>query len=368
MKKLVHILLAVFLTAGISLPWQANAQAPEKMSYQAVMRDANNNLVINQTVGIQISILQGTASGTAVYTETQTPVTNTNGLVMVEIGTGTSTDDFSKIDWANGPYFISTEIDLTGGTTYTITGTSQLLSVPYALHAKTVENITETDPKIGLHENNYLSKWDGTVLVSSSVFDNGNVGIGTDTPSTELEVHGKLKITGGSPAPGKVLTSDATGLASWEPIPEPVVNQIHFEVKLNESYDWPMNSTIRVVDFSSNSTVWSNQGFGFNTSTNTFTAPVAGIYSFHGSIYFTSISQGTLINAFLKAGNKNYYGTQKKASGEFEMVNISMTLFLSAGQNAQLWGFVSDPDPPAVVYGNTSATYAFTYFSGAKVH
>ena len=114
------------------------AQVPEKMSYQAVVRDASNQLVISQSVGMQISILQGSASGTEVYVETQTPTTNANGLVTVEIGSGTVVSgDLTTIDWANGPYFIKTEIDPAGGTNYTITGTSQLLSVPYALYAKT---------------------------------------------------------------------------------------------------------------------------------------------------------------------------------------------------------------------------------------
>lgn len=128
------------------------AQSPEKMSYQAIVRDASNNLVKNQVVGMQISILQASAEGAAIYTETQTPTTNANGLVSIEIGTGATTDDLSTIDWAIGPYFIKTETDPTGNTSYTITGTSQLLSVPYALHAKTAETITggisETDPTV----------------------------------------------------------------------------------------------------------------------------------------------------------------------------------------------------------------------------
>ena len=148
MKKVFSILLAVFLTATV---W---AQSPQKMSYQAVIRNNSNALVSNQAVGMQISILQGSISGTAVYVETQTPTTNANGLVSVEIGTGTVVSGtFSTIDWSNGPYFIKTETDPTGGTSYTITGTSQLLSVPYALHAKTAESvtgtITETDPVFG---------------------------------------------------------------------------------------------------------------------------------------------------------------------------------------------------------------------------
>lgn len=118
------------------------AQAPEKMSYQAIVRDSGDNLVSNQTVGMQISILQTTATGTAVYVETQTPMTNVNGLVTLEIATGTVVSgDFANIDWSADNYFIKTETDPTGGTNYTITGTSQLLSVPYAMYAKTSGNV-----------------------------------------------------------------------------------------------------------------------------------------------------------------------------------------------------------------------------------
>jgi len=131
MKNIFTLLFAFFFTGSLF------AQAPEKMSYQAVVRDGSNELVINQSVGMQISILQGTVSGTSVYTETQTPTTNSNGLVSLEIGSGTSVSGtFSAIDWSAGPYFIKTETDPNGGINYTITGTSQLMSVPYALYAK----------------------------------------------------------------------------------------------------------------------------------------------------------------------------------------------------------------------------------------
>ena len=148
MKKIITICAAILMTASVF------AQAPEKVSYQAVVRDGSNNLVNTASVGMRISILQGSPAGTAVYVETQTPTTNANGLVSLEIGSGTVVSGtFAAIDWANGPYFIKTETDPTGGTSYTITGTSQLLSVPYAMHAKTAEtvtgSITETDPVFG---------------------------------------------------------------------------------------------------------------------------------------------------------------------------------------------------------------------------
>jgi hypothetical protein len=118
------------------------AQTPEKMSYQVILRDASNVLLTNQEVGMQISILQTTITGTAVYVETQTKTTNINGLLSLEIGTGTSSDDFSAIDWSAGPYFIKTETDPNGGSRYIITGTSQLMSVPFAMYAKTSGSAT----------------------------------------------------------------------------------------------------------------------------------------------------------------------------------------------------------------------------------
>ena len=136
MKKLYTLIASVVITSAVF------AQAPSKMSYQAVVRDAGDALVISQAVGMQLSIVQGSVSGTVVYVETQTPTSNLNGLVSVEIGSGTVVSGtFNSIDWSKGPYFIKTETDPTGGTMYTITGTSELMSVPYALHANTADSI-----------------------------------------------------------------------------------------------------------------------------------------------------------------------------------------------------------------------------------
>lgn len=133
MKNLFTLLGAFLIFVGV------NAQAPEKMSYQSVVRDANNLLVINHSLGLQVSILQGSLNEPAVYVERHFSATNSNGLVTIEIGSSTLVmyGAFSSIDWQGGPYFLKTEIDLNGGDNYTITGTTQLLSVPYALFAKT---------------------------------------------------------------------------------------------------------------------------------------------------------------------------------------------------------------------------------------
>ena len=135
MKKL---LLSVVTIVTISL--SSLGQAPEAFKYQAVVRDAGGFILNNQAVGYRLAILQGSPSGGAVYTETFSPTTNDFGLVNLEIGTGITTDDFTLIDWSNGPYFMETAADVTGGTNYIIMGTSQLMSVPYALYAKTSGN------------------------------------------------------------------------------------------------------------------------------------------------------------------------------------------------------------------------------------
>ena len=159
MKKIITICAGLLMTTSVF------AQAPEKMSYQAVVRDGNNALVTSSSVGMQISILQGSVTGTTVYSETQTPTSNANGLVSLEIGDGiVVSGDFATIDWANGPYFIKTETDPTGGVNYTITGTSQLLSAPYALHAKNSDSWTKnadstyTSDKVGISTTSPLSQ------------------------------------------------------------------------------------------------------------------------------------------------------------------------------------------------------------------
>ena len=158
MKKLYTILAAVLVTASTF------AQSPGKMSYQAVVRDSGDNLVTSQVVGMRISILQGT---TAVYVETQTPTTNVNGLVTLEIGGSSATvvsGTFSSIDWSTGTYFIKTETDPTGDTTYTITGTSQLLSVPYALQSKTATTATTATTLPGGIDQGYIEALEARII------------------------------------------------------------------------------------------------------------------------------------------------------------------------------------------------------------
>ncbi len=113
-----------------------NAQSPAKMSFQSVVRDADGKLLIDQPIGIRISVIQATVDGEVVYAETHDLATNTNGLASLQIGSGSVVEGtIEGIDWEAGPYFIKTEVDPSGGSDYSIVGTSELLSVPYALYA-----------------------------------------------------------------------------------------------------------------------------------------------------------------------------------------------------------------------------------------
>ena len=117
------------------------AQAPNKFTYQAVVRNTSNQLITNTLVGIRVSILQNSATGSVVYSETQMLSTNANGLVTMNIGEGTVVyGSFNNIDWSAGTFFLKSEIDPTGGSNYTISSTQQLLSVPYALYANEAGN------------------------------------------------------------------------------------------------------------------------------------------------------------------------------------------------------------------------------------
>ena len=116
MKKIILSTLAI---AALTL--STFAQAPESMKFQSVVRDASSNVIANQAVGMQFTILQGSATGTAVYQETFAPTTNAYGLVNLELGTGTVVSGvFANIDWSAGPYFIETAIDAAGGTNATL--------------------------------------------------------------------------------------------------------------------------------------------------------------------------------------------------------------------------------------------------------
>ena len=172
MKKLTTLFI-MLLIAALTI----TAQPPQAFKYKAIARDKFGRLILNQQVAMRISILQGSESGMAVYVETHTPFTNLYGVIELEIGRGTpELGTIESIDWGASDYYIKIEMDPKnkgkghGNEGYTVIGTSQLLSVPYALFAGHVQNSedNDADPMNELITNAYLS---GTML---TILEGGN--------------------------------------------------------------------------------------------------------------------------------------------------------------------------------------------------
>lgn len=129
MKKIVTLLFAIATFATLY------AQVPKGFNYQAVVRNSAGQLMPNQNIGVNISIIQGSETGTIIYNQESSVTTNQNGLFTLIVGD--NSNDFANINWANGPYFIKSEIDLNGGRNYTLSTTQKILAVPYAHYANT---------------------------------------------------------------------------------------------------------------------------------------------------------------------------------------------------------------------------------------
>ena len=160
MKKTSLLILGLILSA-ITF-----AQAPNKMSFQTVVRNSQGKLVLNKSIGVRISILQSTSTGTEVYVETHTKSSNANGLFTLEVGSGSvATGTFSTIDWSQGPYFLKTEMDENGGTNYTISGVTEFVSVPYALNSKNADNANSVKTVANGANVGDMNYWNGTTWV-----------------------------------------------------------------------------------------------------------------------------------------------------------------------------------------------------------
>lgn len=139
MKRPLSFVILILLT--LFSAQYSFAQVPQMFNYQGVARDNGGNTLVNQNLGIQIDIHQSTANGTVVYSETHASTTNGFGLFNIQVGGGTpATGTMGAVDWSNGPYFLEVSMDASGGTNYQSMGTSQLMSVPYALYAETSGN------------------------------------------------------------------------------------------------------------------------------------------------------------------------------------------------------------------------------------
>jgi hypothetical protein len=132
MRRKIHLSLLSLLFISLT----SLAQAPERIHYQAVARDNGGAIIANQSVNFRLSIRDLSPAGAILYSETHLTSTNAFGLVNLEIGGGVLwSGSFAAIDWGNGSKYLQVELDPAGGTAFAQVGTSQLLSVPYALYS-----------------------------------------------------------------------------------------------------------------------------------------------------------------------------------------------------------------------------------------
>jgi len=194
MKKILLIVILFFSATTMLL-----AQAPQLINYQGVARSTTGTPLASQPIGLRFTIHDGTATGTTVYQETQTATTNSFGLYVLSIGNGTVVSGtFNTIPWSSSNKYLQVEIDPAGGTSYANAGTSQLLSVPFAIFANTANNAnnagnaTTTTAVAGT--TNYLPRFtSSTALGNSHVYDNGTtVSVDTSTPTSmaKFQVNG----------------------------------------------------------------------------------------------------------------------------------------------------------------------------------
>jgi len=181
MKKSALKIVLLLFTFNFSLS-TVFAQSPKAFKYQAVARDAGGSVLANHIVNFRISILKSSMSGTAVYVETQKDTTNQFGLANLKIGMGTLVSgSFTTINWGNDQYFVKIEMDANGGTSFQNMGTSQLLSVPYALYSENSGGST-------------LWSQNGNAIYPTNI--STSIGIGITTPSEELHINGCLRLDG----------------------------------------------------------------------------------------------------------------------------------------------------------------------------
>ena len=172
MKKVTTTLNLILFTLTL-LCHTASGQAPQAIPYQAIARDNAGAALINQSIALRLSLHDLTANGSVVFQETHNVTTNSLGLFTINLGQGTPVSGtISMIDWKNGSKHLQVELDPAGGSNYMDMGTTQLMSVPYALHAGSSDN----------------EKWvqNGADISNTNT---GNVGVGITTPQANLHIN-----------------------------------------------------------------------------------------------------------------------------------------------------------------------------------
>ena len=339
MKKI--ILLSSFLVSLVCF-----GQVPQGISYQAIALNGSGAPVVSANVGLRLSIIDNSATGTVLYTETHVKTTNAQGLYNLVIGQGTpTTGTFSAINWGTNSKFLKVEMDAAGGTNYTLVGSTQLLSVPYALYAGKVdsENVIGSADDTNADTMSFMTSTDAhvysatsiallspyswfstpisgtpllksynTFVTSSNVYMLARVGSNYQWVTTAI-VGQPLKVYSSSPQNALIITSTNAYLYNY-------INQSFVSVAIDGSF----------VDYASNGILTSTHAYVYApdtsfTGSSWYSLPISGTPL---KVKYNNLDGGTL---FLTSTNAYIYGPDTTSSGPATEINYSWkTISLSS--------------------------------------
>jgi len=342
--------LILTLTICTTLIFGAFAQAPGLMNYQAIVRLANGNPVPNNTnVAMRFSIHDGTASGTVVFQETTTKTTNQFGLVTHQIGGGTAvTGTIAGVNWVSGNKYLQVEVDPLGGTAYIDMGTSQLVSVPFALYAANAPaGATGPTGPTGPAGNNGL------------VGPPGATGAGVTGPQGSTGPTGATGPGAGATGPTGPIGPTGVGVAgpTGATGPAGTPNPIGFRVNY---------AGTTLIPYGITQLTFLNEEFndGGGYLANTFTAPLDGVYHFEIQATFFPLPSSTRIGTFLYKNGSSYARNFTYGNTDYTSTGINVTMMLTAGDEISAQVYNGGGDANLVVASGAQ----YNFFSGFKVY